>query len=396
MSLRDPVFRKYVGAQYVSQVGTASQAFAIGQIALSGYGLWALMMAILCRDLPHVVFAIWGGWIADRRPRRTILLWTLSLLMLLSLTLSGLQFTGSLSLVALLVLLVLSSAVGGIYYPAEAALVQDIVPASVLPNAQLINSVVIGGGMVAGGALGIVLATPDLRGWLFAINAGSYLLPLVFLLRTPVGNNLPQAQDAPAPYRDAWQSLVSRHEAWWALIVQCIALFFFMNGAVLQPLIGNMLLGGAQAYALISAANGIGYLLITAVQAMGKSQRRSVMSMLGWSIEFGVSLVLYGAAFGLFPSIGFMLVSCIGSNYVNTSARTLLVLKEDGQLVESHLLGRLNALSQAATMGCVALGNVLAAVVADFWGVRAASVGIEVVGVGAICITMWLYRSRSS
>ncbi|GHO45799.1 MFS transporter [Ktedonospora formicarum] len=145
-SLRDPVFRKYVGAQFVSQAGNASQAFAISLIALSGHGIWALLTAVLLNQLPCIAFSLWGGNIADRYPRRAVLLWTLGIMTAIAVILGGLQFMGSLSLVMLYAMQVLSSAVGGIFSPAEAALVQEFVSPAVLLNAKLINAVAIGGG----------------------------------------------------------------------------------------------------------------------------------------------------------------------------------------------------------------------------------------------------------
>ncbi|WP_220195225.1 hypothetical protein [Ktedonospora formicarum] len=253
------------------------------------------------------------------------------------------------------------------------------------------------------------MSEPSLRGWLFAFNAVSYLPALVFLLRAPVGRKSPQAPGMPAPYREAWQSLASRPDARLALVVFGIVLFFFTNGAVLQPLIGYRLLGGARAYAWIMTANGVGNLIITIAQAMRESSRRAgAMSrrigakgtqldgMLGWGMCVGLCIVIYGAAFGLLPSISFMLASCWGANFVRVTANILLVQERDGQYVDIRLHGRLNALMQTMAIVCIMLGDLLAVIVADSRGVRAASVGIEAVGVCVVGVVWWFYRHRKS
>ncbi|GHO45800.1 MFS transporter [Ktedonospora formicarum] len=365
----------------MSQAGNASQAFAIALIALSGHGIWALLTAVLLNQLPYIALSLWGGSIADRYPRRTVLLWTLGILITLSMILGELQLTGTLSLGWLYAIQIFNSAVSGVFGPTESALVQEIVRPAVMRNAQLLNSVASGGGVMMGGALGSLLSRPELLGWLFAFNAASYLPALVVVWLVPVGRARPQERGMPAPYREAWQSLAVRPEAKLALMAYGIALFFFMNGAVLQPLIGHRLLGGARAYAWISMANGVGYLIITAAQAMGEGNRprssttrftrakgTQLDSILGWVVQDGVCIVAYGAAFGLFPSICFMLASCWGSNAVKVTVQTLLVMERNGQKVESRLFGRLNAVMQSVGLACIMLGNLLAAAVADFWG----------------------------
>jgi MFS family permease len=125
--------------------------------------------------VPLVVFALWGGSIADVVDRRIMLLFTNSGVALTSVGLFVQAALGSTSVWVVLTLLGLQTACFGLNSPARGATIPRLVPISQVAAANALNSTVFGLGAVAGpllaGALIPVLGLPVL-----------YLIDSVFLL----------------------------------------------------------------------------------------------------------------------------------------------------------------------------------------------------------------------
>ena len=90
-SLRIPNFRRYFAGQLVSLSGNWMQMIAEMWLVLSltGSGL-AVGVTTALQFLPMLIFGAWGGLIADRVPKRRLLLLTQGLHMIAPLTMLAL------------------------------------------------------------------------------------------------------------------------------------------------------------------------------------------------------------------------------------------------------------------------------------------------------------------
>src|SRR4051794_31271953 len=81
-SLRHRNYRLYFFGQLVSLTGMWMQSAALIWVMfrLTGQSKWAGSITI-AQVLPTFLFGAWGGTIADRYPKRTVLLWTQSILL---------------------------------------------------------------------------------------------------------------------------------------------------------------------------------------------------------------------------------------------------------------------------------------------------------------------------
>ena len=93
-SLRIPNFRRYFAGQLVSLSGNWMQMIAEMWLVLSltGSGL-AVGVTTALQFLPMLIFGLWGGLIADRYPKRRLLLITQSTMGLQAVLLGVLALT---------------------------------------------------------------------------------------------------------------------------------------------------------------------------------------------------------------------------------------------------------------------------------------------------------------
>jgi MFS family permease len=169
-------FRRLWTSTVVTSIGAQLTAVAVPKQIFddTGSSAWVGVSGAVAL-VPLVVFALWGGSIADAVDRRTMLLVTNTGVALTSLGLFTQAALGSRSVWVVLLLLGLQQAFFGLNSPARGAAIPRLVPTSELAAANALNSTVFGLGAVTGplvaGALIPVIGLPVL-----------YLVDSVFLL----------------------------------------------------------------------------------------------------------------------------------------------------------------------------------------------------------------------
>ena len=142
----------------------------------------ALGLVGLVRILPVILFSMISGVAADVFDRRRLMLMTQTMMAALAVVLSILTFRGLTAVWPIYLLTAVSAAAGAFDLPARQALTPNLVPREHLPNAITLNSIMLQSASVAGPALGgLVLATLGV-GWVYALNAVSFLFVIGALL----------------------------------------------------------------------------------------------------------------------------------------------------------------------------------------------------------------------
>ncbi|CAM5744840.1 Enterobactin exporter EntS [Streptomyces afghaniensis] len=164
---RRPAYRRLWSSTIVTAVGSQLTAVAVPKqiYDITGSSAW-VGAASLAGLVPLIVFALWGGAIADSMDRRKLLLITNSGIAVTSLLFWLQAFTGLESVAALMVLLAVQQAFWGLNAPARNASIARLVPEDELPAANALGSTVMQTGQVAGpllaGALIPVIGLPEL------------------------------------------------------------------------------------------------------------------------------------------------------------------------------------------------------------------------------------------
>ncbi|MGR3937445.1 MFS transporter [Streptomyces sp. BRA346] len=165
--LRHRPFRRLWTSTTVTAVGSQLTAVAVPKqiYDITGSSAW-VGYASFAGLLPLVVFALWGGVVADRMDRRTLMLVTNAGIAVTSLLFWAQSFAGLDSVLLLIVLLAAQQGFFGMNSPARNASIARLVPADELPAAGALQSTVAQTGMIVGpllaGALIPVLGLPVL------------------------------------------------------------------------------------------------------------------------------------------------------------------------------------------------------------------------------------------
>ena len=174
-SLSIPNFRRYFAGQLISLSGNWMQMIAEMWVVLSltGSGV-AVGVTTALQFLPMLIFGAWGGLIADRVPKRRLLLLTQALHMIAPLTMLALALEGVLVPWMVFALVFLRGCVNSVDYPTRQAFVMEMVGGERIVNAVSLNSVLVHGARVIGPAFaGVLIATVGIEPC-FALNAASF------------------------------------------------------------------------------------------------------------------------------------------------------------------------------------------------------------------------------
>ena len=181
-ALQFPNYKLWFWGQMVSLLGTwmqiTAQGFLIYDLTRSPAYLGYVGFAA---GIPSWVFMLYGGVIADRIPKRTVLIITQSIMMLLASVLAFLAFTHLVQPWHIIVLAFLLGTANAFDAPSRISFVNELVDKDYLTNAIALNSTLFNTATATGPAIaGITYAIAG-PAWCFTINAVSFIGILIAL-----------------------------------------------------------------------------------------------------------------------------------------------------------------------------------------------------------------------
>lgn len=175
-AFRHANYRLWFAGQLVSLVGTWMQSTAQGYLIYSLTGSSAYLGYVgFISGLPNFMFMLYGGLIADRVSRRTMMIITQIALMVLAFLLATLVFLNIVQPWHILVLAFLNGVVNAFATPARQSFVVELVDREDMTNAIALNATMFNMGAILGPAIGGLVYALTGPGWCFTINGVSFI-----------------------------------------------------------------------------------------------------------------------------------------------------------------------------------------------------------------------------
>jgi MFS family permease len=368
-SLRVRNYRLFAGGQVVSLTGTWMQRVAQDWLVLnlSHNSGTAVGVTTGLQFAPVLLFGLYGGVIADRYRKRQVLVATQAAMALLALGLGLLDLSGAAVLWHVYALAFALGIASAIDAPVRQAFVTELVGAPLLPNAVGLNSATFNTARVLGPAVAGVLIASVGTGWVFLINAMTFVAVIAGLLAMRDSDlfvGKPAAR-RPGAIREGFSYVRKRPElvAITALVgvVGTLGFNFQLTSALLTR---NTFHHNASAYGLISATYAFGSLLGALASARrGRSARRRLVFIAAAAyglIEIGAGLMpTYWTFFAILVPFGFATLM------FSTAANTTVQLS-----AAPSMRGRVMALYLIVFMGGTPIGSPLIGWIAQIAGPR--------------------------
>lgn len=368
----------------VSNTGTWMQRVAQDWLLLDlthGSGT-AIGIATGLQFLPLLLFSLWGGMIADRYPKRRVLMVTQAAMGGLALILGVLAVTGAVRPWHIYLLAFGLGLATVVDNPTRQSFAIEMVGRDDLQNAIALNSAVFNLARVAGPAAAGILISLIGTSAAFFLNATSYLTVIVslHLMRESELRPAERVARAKGQLREGLAYVRSRRDLLMTMVLVFFIATFGMNFQVTTALMSRVVFDtGAGRFGIASAVFALGALMGALVAA-----RRSGTGMrllLAAALAFGV----LEAATGLMPFYWSFLVLLVPTGLAVISFTTLA--NSSVQLsVPADMRGRVMGIYMLVFLGGAPLGSPLTGWVAEQFGTRMSMVAGAAISVAATAV----------
>lgn len=357
-----------VASNIGSWMGMVAQGWLI--VTLTGSPAWLGAVA-LANSLPFLVVPLFGGVIADRVNRISLLKATQTFSMLMTFTLAGLTLGGLIQVWHLILVSFLNAIGQSFEQPTRNALLPDLVPEDQLMQAVSLNSSAFQGAALAGPAIGGVLIEAVGIGACMLINGFSFVFVLwaLFVMRAPqtaTSRRQPMVQDMTEGLSFVKASPVLLT----CLLLTCVFSIFGRSYSTLLPAFAHLVLHtDSRALGLMYAMPGLGTLAAGFALAAWGDVRHKGTLLAATAVLGGVSIVAFALSSSLLLLLPILIVAGVSTNVFSATVSTILQIGAPGRM-----RGRVMSYYSITWRGLTPLGGSLVAFLAQVLGTRTALV----------------------
>jgi MFS family permease len=368
-SLEVPNYRRYFTGQLISLSGTWMQTVAAIWVILSltGSGV-AVGLTTALQFLPMLLIGAWGGLLADRIPKRRLLMTTQALMAIPALGLFAVTATGVVTPWMVYLAVFAFGSLNAIDNPTRQSFLIEMVGSDRVVNAVSLNSVVVQAARIVGPALaGILIATVGVVPC-FAVNALTFVA-MILALRGMDPERLhaaPPANREPGAIRAGLRYVLRTPELLVPLALMALVGTLGFNFQVVLPLLAKFSFdAGAMTYATLVSAMAVGS--IAGALVNGHRGRTGPRLIAGGALAFGVSALLAA----VMPSLAFEvpMLALLGAAAVTFAATINSTLQ---LAVSPEMRGRVMALYSVVFLGSTPIGGPLTGWLAQTYDPRIA------------------------
>jgi MFS family permease len=389
-------YRLFFCGQLVSVTGTWMQSLAQSYLVYEVLHASPFQLGLVnvFQFAPVLLLGIPAGVLADRLPKRSLLVATQSVFMALAALLAILVALEGIQLWQVYAVALLFGVNNAIDMPTRQSFVPELVDKSVVMNAIALNSTMFNTGRVLGPAVaGLVLAVFG-PATCFAANAVSYLAVIGGLLMMNVAPKVRTASGpAMARLREGLAYVRATPSISRTILLVGTVGTFGMNFNIWVPMLASDSFdSGPGTYGVLFSTMGVGSLIgALCLAAFGRTPSRS--RMLGFAIALGASELALGLAAAesapLALGMATLAVAGISSSVAMATANSSV------QTAASDAVrGRVMAVYMTVFAGTAPFGALVSGAIANHWGI-AVSVGFGglMTMIAAISIA-WLQREQ--
>lgn len=357
-------FRRFLGGQGISLIGTWMQSIAQGWLVFElTNSAFAVGLTATLATLPILVLTLYGGVVADRVDKRRFIMMLQTIMLLEATALATLTLTHHITVEWVWGLAVIFGIATAFEVPARQAFIVELVPAEDLVSAAAINSTTYNLARVIGPAIAGLLVAWAGPGAAFAVNAVSYLAVLIGLSRIRK-QYVPSVSIERASVFTGLR-FISANPILKALSWQMVMLSVFAGSFVpiLAVYARNVLGVGATGYGMLTSAVGVGAAIgAITMGAMSSRLSRPRVAVIA-SAALGTAVVLLGVARSL--PVALLLLACAGGAMASQGIVTATGLQ---LAAPPELRGRVMAVYSFVVLGLAPLGAFQAGWVAEHLG----------------------------
>ncbi|HEY8911332.1 MAG TPA: MFS transporter [Desulfosporosinus sp.] len=360
-------FRIYWLGQCVSLIGTWMQS--IGQtwlvFSLTGSPLLVGLLGAI-QFLPITIFSLFAGVIIDKYPKRTILLITQLISMILAFTLSALVFTHSVRYEYVLILALILGFTNTIDMPTRQSFTIEMAGKKDLRNAIALNSASFNLARIIGPAIGALILASFGAGWCFLFNGLSFMAVLVSLLKLKINSyvRVKVSNDVIKEIKDGLKYIAGEPSLLQTILMVLIIGIFVFNFNVILPVFSkNVLHQGEKVYGLLMSALGVGSLLGALMVSLNSKSGPQSKVLISSAVMVSIMLISISFTKVYYYSALLLVITGIFNIWFSTTANSMLQIT-----TKDEYRGRVMSVYSLVFAGATPIGNMFAGFTSDKFG----------------------------
>lgn len=395
-SLRHPSYRLFFTGQVLSLVGTwmqsMAQAWLVYQLTYSS--VWLGVIGFL-NTIPMLLFALYGGSIADRFSKHRIILVTQSLSLVQAVILSTVVFLNIVTVEMVCVLAFTLGTINAFDVPARQSFVVELVGKENLANAIALNSASFNAARIIGPAIGGVVIGAVGVAWCFFFNAVSFFAVIIVLLKLKLETKpvlVKEKQSIISGLRESIKYVRSDLSMMAVLTLVAVITVFGWSYTVLLPIFADRILNiGAVGLGNLMMSFGIGAFISAIIVASTEGNIRPSSFIYTGIALFVVGVSMFASSTNVAVSIYSLVFVGMGLiMFISTANASIQLGAPDA------MRGRVMGLYLLIFQGLAPFGHLGMGWVANVIGARPAVVtGAAICGVSAIVMRIFMNSKRN-
>ncbi len=382
-------YQIYFGAQIISLIGTwmqqVSQGYLVYQLTQSAF-LVGLVAAF--SNLPTTFFALIGGTLVDRFPRRNLLRITTFLQFIVASIVGILILSGHINLINLTIGVFLLGLINAVDQPARVSNVAFLVKSEHIHAAQATNMATFNSARIIGPAIAGWLIYAAGVGWAFFLNGLSFIAPFIAYNFIDFGKHIPR------PHISTWHSIkegvnyTTHHPLIRTLLLYMtvISIFGWSYTTMLPVMADKIFHQNAQGLGILFSAAGAGSVLgALAASAYTRHLNPSKLMLFG-GLTFAISLFIFSLTSNFYVALVMLFIGGFGMISQNSTIQASIQ-----KSVDDHVRGRVASIQTLAFIGMTPIGSLQIGFMAEHFGPQAA-IRIGSIVIFFAAILLYLFR----
>lgn len=305
---------------------------------------------------PMLLLTMWGGVIADRVNRTKLIMVTRALFAVIAFATGVLITFELIEPWHVIATSFATSILLAFDIPSRQAMVANLVPTHLLPNAISLYALLSGGASIIGPALlSLTVTMIGLEGLFFSVGAAYLLTVFSFaLIKTKATGKLNRENSNWHNLKQGVSYVRGQRQISSLILIAVIFGILGMSFTTLLPIFADtVFLGGLNSYSLLLLGEGVGGLLGAVVISKSATMTSSINLFIIGAVGFSLNLMLFSQSDSL--TIGIGIITLVGITSIMFNTLNNVVIQT---LVSEEYRGRVMSIHQF-TWGSTAIGGLL-------------------------------------
>jgi MFS family permease len=394
-ALKHRNFRLFFSGQLISFTGTWMTTTAQGWLVYQLTGSKALLgFVAAAASAPMLFFATWGGWVADRYSKRSVIVVTQACQMILSLTMAALVWSKLVQPWHIIVLAVLGGITMAFDMPARQSFVIEMTSREDLMNAISLNSSAFNCARIIGPSIaGFLMAQVGIA-MCFLLDGLSFIAVIagLLLMRLPKHTPIQSESSALGQALEGFRYVWGHRRVLTILSLFAVVGIFGWSYSVLLPAFAHDVLHlGANGYGVLMAGSGVGALAAALTVASAGHILPTRIMALGGIFILSAALALFALNRNIYVET--LLLAIVGFGIVLYFSTSNTVVQS---IVPDEMRGRVMGIWTLIFGGMIPLGSLQAGLMADLLGTPATIAIGALICAAAALVTLNIIRRREA